>query len=53
VVDRNKDWVRQITALLNDDDDYLIVVGTMHLIGKDGVPQLLRNRGMQIEQMSQ
>jgi uncharacterized protein YbaP (TraB family) len=53
VVDRNKDWVRQITALLNDDDDYLIVVGTMHLIGKDGVPQLLRNRGMQVEQMSQ
>jgi uncharacterized protein YbaP (TraB family) len=53
VVDRNKDWVRQITALLNDDDDYLIVVGTMHLIGKDGVPQLLRNRGMQVEQITQ
>lgn len=53
VVDRNKDWVQQIAALLDDDDDYLIVVGTMHLIGKNGVPQLLRNRGMQVEQMAQ
>ncbi len=53
VVDRNKDWVRQISGLLDDDDDYLIVVGTMHLIGKDGVPQLLRNRGMQVDQITQ
>jgi uncharacterized protein YbaP (TraB family) len=51
VVDRNKNWVRQISELLDDDDDYLIVVGTMHLIGEDGVPQLLRNRGMQVEQV--
>jgi hypothetical protein len=51
VVDRNKDWVNQISELLDDDDDYLIVVGTMHLIGEDGVPQLLRNRGMQVEQV--
>lgn len=53
VVDRNKDWVRQIGALLDDDDDYLIIVGTMHLIGKDGVPQLLRNRGLLVEQVTQ
>jgi len=53
VVDRNKDWVRQIGALLDDDDDYLIIVGMMHLIGKDGVPQLLRNRGLQVEQVTQ
>jgi uncharacterized protein YbaP (TraB family) len=53
VVERNRDWVRQIGALLDDDDDYLIVVGTMHLIGKDGVPQLLRNRGLQVEQATQ
>jgi len=51
VVDRNNNWVRQIDALLDDDDDYLIVVGTMHLVGQDGVPELLRRRGMQIQQM--
>ena len=53
VVARNKDWVQQIDALLDDDDDYLIVVGTMHLVGKDGVPMLLKNRGLEIRQMHQ
>ncbi len=52
VVDRNKNWVRQIDALLDDDDDYLIVVGTMHLVGKDGVPELLRKRGLQVRQVT-
>jgi uncharacterized protein len=51
VVDRNKDWVGQIGELLDDDDDYLIVVGTMHLVGKDGVPELLRRRGLQVQQV--
>ena len=53
VVDRNRDWVRQIDRLLDDSDDYLIVVGTMHLVGKDGVPELLKKRGHQVTQMQQ
>jgi uncharacterized protein len=53
VVDRNKDWVRQIGELLDDDDDYLIVVGTMHLVGKDGVPELLRQRGLRVQQVGE
>ena len=53
VVDRNRDWVRQIDRLLDDSDDYLVVVGTMHLVGKDGVPQLLKKRGHQVTQMQQ
>jgi uncharacterized protein YbaP (TraB family) len=53
VVKRNRDWVRQIDSLLDDSDDYLIVVGTMHLVGKDGVPQLLKNRGLHVQQMEQ
>ena len=52
VVDRNKNWVRQINALLDDDDDYLIVVGTMHLVGEDGVPELLRKSGLQVQQVT-
>lgn len=53
VVARNRNWADQIDALLDDKDDYLIVVGTMHLVGKDGVPALLKNRGLKIQQMQQ
>ena len=52
VVDRNRNWVQQIDALLDDDDDYLIIVGTMHLVGDDGVPSLLRKRGLKVQQMN-
>ena len=52
VVERNRNWVQQIDALLDDDDDYLIIVGTMHLIGDDGVPALLRKRGLKVQQMN-
>ena len=51
VVDRNTHWVSEIEELLDDADDYLIVVGALHLIGKDGVPALLSKRGVRIGQM--
>lgn len=51
VVDRNEHWVSEIVDLLDDADDYLIVVGALHLIGKDGVPALLSKRGIRIGQM--
>ena len=36
-----------IEELLDDADDYLIVVGALHLIGDNGVPGLLQARGHQ------
>lgn len=53
VVNRNIDWTQQIEALLDDDDDYLIIVGTLHLIGEEGVPNLLTARGHTVTQMRQ
>lgn len=53
VVDRNRDWVQQIEGLLDGSDDYLVIVGTMHLVGKDGVPRLLTRRGLEVTQMQQ
>lgn len=53
VVNRNIDWVGQIQALLDDDDDYLVVVGALHLVGDNGVPSLLANRGLDVRQLSQ
>lgn len=48
---RNQRWVQSIEALLDDDDDYLVVVGALHLIGDVGVPTLLARRGVKIRQV--
>jgi len=53
VTDRNERWAERIEALLDDDDDYLIVVGALHLIGDQGVPNLLRQQGIGIYQLSE
>jgi uncharacterized protein YbaP (TraB family) len=42
---RNRKWLPQIEALLDDDRNYLIVVGTLHFVGGDGLLALLRKSG--------
>ena len=51
VADRNRLWVDTIDDLLDDGEDYLVIVGALHLVGEDGVPQLLEQRGIRITQM--
>ena len=51
VVKRNKAWVEKIKPLIGSEDDYLIVVGALHLIGDDGVPALLATLGIEAEQL--
>lgn len=46
VVARNRNWTRQIVELLDDDTDYLVVVGALHLAGADSVIEMLRERGV-------
>ena len=53
VLDRNINWVGQIQELLDDQDDYLIAVGALHLVGEEGVPQLLSQRGHVVSQLHQ
>ena len=53
VVKRNRNWTMQITELLDDSEDYLIVVGALHLVGEDSVPAMLRGRGETVTQMLQ
>ena len=53
VVDRNNNWVTRIEELLEHEDDYLVVVGALHLIGDDGVPALLTGRGREVVQLRQ
>ncbi|MEO0997903.1 MAG: TraB/GumN family protein, partial [Pseudomonadota bacterium] len=51
VAQRSAAWLPVIEALLGDDDDYLIVVGTLHLVGEHGLPELLSQRGYRLQQV--
>ena len=42
---RNRRWLPQIEALLDDDRNYLVVVGTLHFVGPDGLLDLLKRAG--------
>lgn len=53
VVGRNKSWVMSIDELLDDTDDYLVIVGALHLVGDDSVPALLEDRGRRVRQIRQ
>jgi len=53
VVDRNRSWAERIETLLTHEIDYLIVVGTLHLVGAEGVPDLLAKRGYKVTQLRQ
>ncbi len=53
IVQRNRRWVDAILEWLDDEQDDLVVVGALHLVGDDGVPTLLEQRGIGIEQLSE
>ena len=42
-----------IDDLLDDEHDYLVIVGALHLVGEDGVPRLLEKQGFSIQQLSE
>jgi uncharacterized protein YbaP (TraB family) len=43
---RNRKWLPKIEALLNDDKNYLVIVGTGHLAGLGSVIDLLKRDGI-------
>ena len=51
--DRNQAWLPKLKALLDsgNSDDVLVVVGTLHLLGPDGVVKGLQNEGYKIERI--
>jgi len=48
--ERNRNWLPQIEKFLTLDDDVLVVVGAAHLVGKNGLIELLKGRGYKMEQ---
>ncbi len=51
VVQRNKSWIPRLDAMLQGTDDALVVVGAAHLVGKQGVVEMLKAKGYTVEQM--
>ena len=51
LVDRNYSWLDTIKSYLETDQTYFIVVGAGHLVGKEGVIQLLKKEGYKVKQL--
>jgi uncharacterized protein YbaP (TraB family) len=51
VTNRNTSWIPKIEQLLQGHDDALVVVGAAHLVGKQGVVEMLRAKGYSVQQM--
>lgn len=51
LVERNQAWLPQIMLMLNDQAIEFVLVGSAHLVGKDGLLAQLEKQGCQIQQM--
>ncbi|WP_299686272.1 TraB/GumN family protein [uncultured Vibrio sp.] len=55
LTDRNIDWANKLSTndwKLDSSGNYLVVVGTLHLIGEGNLLQLLQNEGFSVSQLS-
>jgi len=51
LIERNGPMADKLAALLAREDNAVAAVGLLHLLGKHGIPELLRQRGLQVERV--
>jgi uncharacterized protein YbaP (TraB family) len=51
VTDRNRRWVPKIEELLTGGRNAIVIVGAGHLVGSEGVVELLRKKGLKVTQL--
>lgn len=51
LVERNRNWLPKVEALFLRPRPSLVIVGAAHLVGADGLLQVLRAKGYRIEQL--
>lgn len=51
LVQRNNNWLPQIEAMFNNQQTELVLVGALHLVGKDGLLQRLEAAGYTVKQL--
>lgn len=49
---RNRRWIEPITEYLDQPGETLIIVGALHLVGDQGVVELLRKQGYDVERVT-
>jgi Uncharacterized protein conserved in bacteria len=50
LVERNRRWVGEIERLVQQGSGAMVVVGAAHLLGKDSVVEMLKEKGYSVEQ---
>lgn len=50
IIERNRAWIPQLDACLARPTPCFVVVGAAHLVGPDGLLELLRRKGYRVEQ---
>lgn len=48
LVNRNNNWIPQIERMMRDKTIEMVLVGALHLVGKDGLLQQLRGKGYKV-----
>lgn len=51
LISRNKNWMPDIVKLIEGNKDAMVVVGALHIPGKDGVLDLLQKKGYKTKQL--
>ena len=52
LVERNRNWVSKISSYTRADENYLVIVGAMHLVGDKSVLSMLADKGIGSRQLS-
>lgn len=51
VINRNHDWLPHVEQALRETDPVFIVVGALHLLGKEGLVSALKGKGYLVKQL--
>ncbi|MEP5939039.1 MAG: TraB/GumN family protein [Erythrobacter sp.] len=51
LVGRNNDWIDPLVRILNRGGKPLVAVGAAHVVGPDGLPELLKQRGYRLRRV--
>jgi uncharacterized protein YbaP (TraB family) len=48
VANRNRAWAKRLATLARSDSELLVVVGALHLVGRDNLVELLEAEGFAV-----